>query len=406
MAEGPTVSLIIVSRQRPEMLARCLTAVAQMDHPSFEVVVVADPAGLAVAEAWPVKRVAFDARNISAARNCGIAAAAGEVVAFIDDDAVPEPLWLRRLCAPFADPGVGAAGGFVVGWNGISFEWTSGTVDRLLVPGPLTVPGAEVSLHKAQPGRAIEIKGVNCAYRRADLARIGGFDPLLRYYLDETEVNLRLARAGGRTAIVPLARVHHQKAASDQRRADRTPVSLYDIGFSSAVTLRRHDASADEMAAARARMLAHEEGKLAQLRQARRIGASEAVRLTEGLQDGFAEGQRVALPPLVPLAATGGALLPFPAHGREVVILAGRVWQGGRLRAQAQAQVAQGRIVRLYLFSPTALFHQQRFQDGYWCQTGGLFGKSDRRDPLFRLWRFQKRLAREAARFLSGFRYS
>ncbi|MCB2152739.1 MAG: glycosyltransferase, partial [Rhodobacteraceae bacterium] len=57
------------------------------------------------------------------ARNLGLAAAAGEIVAFIDDDAVPEPRWLARLTAPFADPGIAAAGGFVVGRNGISFQW-------------------------------------------------------------------------------------------------------------------------------------------------------------------------------------------------------------------------------------------------------------------------------------------
>ena len=238
-ADVPTVSLIIVSRHRPVMLARCLTAVAQMDHPAFEVVVVVDPAGLEVAKAYPVKTVVFDERNISAARNLGIAAAAGAVVAFIDDDAVPEPLWLAHLTRPFVDPKVVAAGGFVVGRNGISFEWKSGKVDRLLGTHSLPVPEDRNSLHAGQPGAAVEIKGVNCAYRRDVLAEMGGFDPLLRYYLDETEVNLRMSRLAGLTAIVPMARVHHHKAASEQRRADRAPLSLFDIGFSSAVTLRR-----------------------------------------------------------------------------------------------------------------------------------------------------------------------
>ncbi|MCB2123539.1 MAG: glycosyltransferase, partial [Rhodobacteraceae bacterium] len=63
------------------------------------------------------------------ARNLGLAAAAGEIVAFIDDDAVPEPRWLARLTAPFADPGIAAAGGFVVGRNGISFQWRASCAD-------------------------------------------------------------------------------------------------------------------------------------------------------------------------------------------------------------------------------------------------------------------------------------
>ncbi|WP_372887787.1 glycosyltransferase family 2 protein, partial [Shimia sp.] len=128
MSQSP-VSVVIVSRGRPQALARCLTGLSQQTHPSFETIVVADPSGCAAvndgAFSGLVKLVAFDEANISAARNLGIARAAGELVAFIDDDAVPEPTWLAHLVAPFdSDPEVMAAGGFVRGRNGISFQWT------------------------------------------------------------------------------------------------------------------------------------------------------------------------------------------------------------------------------------------------------------------------------------------
>ena len=77
-----------------------------------------------------VKSVPFDTSNISAARNAGIAMAAGNVIAIIDDDAVPEPSWLTHLTAPFADPAVAASGGYVIGRNGISFQWKGRTVDH------------------------------------------------------------------------------------------------------------------------------------------------------------------------------------------------------------------------------------------------------------------------------------
>ncbi len=402
-ADVPTVSLIIVSRHRPAMLARCLTAVAQMDHPAFEVVVVADPAGLEVAQAYPVETVLYDERNISAARNLGIAAAAGAVVAFIDDDAVPEPLWLAHLTRPFADPHVVAAGGFVVGRNGISFEWKSGKVDRLLGTHPLPVPEDRISLHAGQPGTAVEIKGVNCAYRRGVLADLGGFDPLLRYYLDETEVNLRMSRLAGLTAVVPMARVHHHKAASDQRRADRAPLSLYDIGFSSAVTLRRHGATLKEMTAARARVRLLEWTKLLRMMEAGRIEPRDVARLIASHDQGFVEGSDVSLPPLVPIGRPTASFMRYPSVRRDQVNLAGRSWRARSLHAHARALVAEGRIARLYLFSPTALFHRQSFRDGYWCQQGGLFGKSDRSDAVFRFWTLGKRLERESERFMGGF---
>ena len=127
------VSVVIVSRGRPAALQRCLTGVSQLQYAPFEVIVVADPDGIAAARkmdfAAHLKLVAFDKANISAARNLGIAQAAGEIVAFIDDDAVPEPQWLRYLVAPSRQSDVAAMGGFVRGRNGISYQWRAQSVD-------------------------------------------------------------------------------------------------------------------------------------------------------------------------------------------------------------------------------------------------------------------------------------
>jgi len=124
---APTVSVIVVSRGRAADLPLCLLGLSQLEYPSFEVVLVADRDGLDAARNLPffdaMKTVTFEEANISKARNLGIAEAAGEIIAFIDDDAVPEPTWLRYLTAGFSEPDVAAAGGFVRGRNGISFQW-------------------------------------------------------------------------------------------------------------------------------------------------------------------------------------------------------------------------------------------------------------------------------------------
>ena len=399
----PSVSLIIVSRGRPALLARCMTAVAQMDHPAFEVIVVADPTGLAAIAGQPVKALPFDEANISAARNLGVAAAAGDVVAFIDDDAVPEPLWLWYLTQPFADPAVVSAGGFVLGWNGISLEWAGGKVSSTLETGALAIPDGQASLHPNRPGQAIEVKGVNSAYRRQALLQAGGFDPLLRYYLDETELNLRLAQLGGLTAVVPLARVHHTKAESRQRQANRVPKSLYDVGFSTAITLRRH-AGVTGLDLAHHRLRQAEEAKLARFVARRLINAADAKQLIGTHDQGFSDALLADLPPCLPLTDGRQPFHHFPSATRPVVVLAGRPWAARSLRTKAAALARQGSIVCLFIFSPTALFHRRRFAGGVWIQRGGLFGKSDRSDPIFHLWRFSRRLSRESARFLPGFR--
>lgn len=404
MTAALPVSLIIVSRHRAHMLRRCLTAVMQMDHPNFEVIVVADPAGLGVARDFPVRTVAFDAPNISVARNLGIAAAAGQVVAFLDDDAVPEPRWLSLLTAPFADPGIDAAGGPVVGSNGFSLQWQSGRVDRLLRPGPLDLAGEGVTIVTAAPDTAVEVKGVNCAYRRATVAALGGFDPELAYYLDETELNLRLAARSARVALVPDARVHHAKAASALRRADRVPTSLWHIGASTAVTLRRHGASDAELETVWAETADHERATLAAHVARGRLGEAATGPLMATLADGFAQGRARALAPLRPITAPPAAFHRFSTAPRPVAILAGRWFQASRLKAKARRMVQEGYVVRLFLFSPTTLYHHRRFTpDGYWLQTGGLFGKSLRTDRPFRLWRFARRLTRELTLAGTGF---
>ena len=405
MTEVLPVSVIIASRRRPKALRRCLTALSQLDYSHFEVIVVADPAGLAVAGDFPVKTVGYATPNISVARNLGIAAAAGEVVAFIDDDAAPEPQWLRELAAVFLDPIVSAAGGFVLGANGISFQWKSGTVDRLLGVAPLDVPDDRTSLHHTQPGRAIEIKGVNCAYRRSVIAGMGGFDPELRYYLDETELNLRLAGLRAVTAISPGARVHHAKAASEQRRADRAPRSLWDIGASAAVTLRRNHASGEEVAAVRRSLRTQERSKLLRLMVSGHIEPRHVGALDRTFDAGFADGMTRKLCGMVALPDPPSEFLAFPARRIVPVVLSGKSWQNRRLRRLAVAHVRRGDTVRLFLLSPTALFHRVAFvADGYWLQRGGLFGKSRRSDPYFRFWRFRGRIAREVAMSGADFR--
>ena len=112
-------SVVVVSRGRVADLPLCLIGLSQLDYPSFEIVLVADPEGIAAVQVLDfvdqVKQVTFDEPNISAARNLGIAQAAGDIVAFIDDDAVAEPTWLTHLMKGFEQPEVACAGGFVIG---------------------------------------------------------------------------------------------------------------------------------------------------------------------------------------------------------------------------------------------------------------------------------------------------
>jgi len=408
----PPVSVIVVSRGRPKALRLCLTGLSQVVYSSFEIIVVADPGGEAAVQdlsfGSQIKTALFDLPNISAARNIGLAAASGEIVAFIDDDAVPEPRWLEHLVAPFENPEVASVGGFVRGRNGISFQWKARAVDGAANHVDLVVDETHPSIPDLPAGFALKTEGTNMAFRREILASYGGFDTDFAFFLDETDVNLRLHRAGYKAAISPLAQVHHAYAESDRRGADRSVRDLTGLGRSLAVFLGKH--CAEDQRVARWAAFYEEQRKrvldqmVRGLLEPRDIGP-----LLAGLESGFTEGAISLQLGQVDFPATKRAFACFERpRGKSDVVLAGRVWQGAKLRAEAARRVSQGDAVSVFVFSHSMLFHRVRYcLPGYWRQTGGLWGRSARNERIFQAYRFDARVQTEKkrvgkSRFSSG----
>ena len=391
------VSVIIVSRNRPAAVSRCLAGLRQSDHPDFEVVVVADPAGLIVAGAG-IKAIAYDRPNISVARNLGLAAASGAVVAFIDDDAVPEPTWLTRLVTAFDDPAVSAAAGYVRGRDGIALEWQAQVMDKRGQAQPLVCDAAWTTVHHGRAGLGIVTIGTNMAVRRDVLLRMGGFDPAYRYFLDESDVNMRLAVAGHGTAIVPLAQVHHASAASERRRSDRAPLSLNELGASTAVFLRKYAQESDRAGALDALRLKHRQTALRRMVSGR-MEPRDVKRLLATLEQGIRDGLARRIADLPPIPAATAPFLPFSGTGpKPGAVFAGWFWNRRRLHADALRLRAAGTIVTVMTFTPSALHHHMRFSDsGFWEQRGGVFGRSSPSGPLVRFTRLRDRIRRECA---------
>ncbi|MBL4929679.1 glycosyltransferase family 2 protein [Fuscibacter oryzae] len=401
-ASPDDASVVIVSRHRAASLARCLVALSQQDHPRFEVIVVADPEGLAAAQATGLglKLVGFDQPNISAARNLGLAQAAAPLVAFIDDDAVAEATWLSRLVRPFHLPDVVASTGFVRGRNGISYQWRAASVDARGQDHPLEVP-EEGAVLPSRPGFAVKTVGTNCAFRAAALRAVGGFDPAYRFYLDEADVNLRLGPQG-LTAIVPLAQVHHGFEASPRRRADRVPTDLQEIAASTAVFLRRH--APEALGGGLALLREQQKARLDRHRKAGRLTVAEVTALLKGLEQGWADGESRALREFAPLRAVTPDLKPLADTGpRPGLVLAGRIWSRRRLLREAKLKAPQA-IVTVYSLSPTPRRHSVRFDPhGFWLHQGGLFGQVLRAGPRLRLLGFGARIRLEC-RYWAKFR--
>ena len=398
------VSVVVVSRGRPDLLIRCLTGLAQLCYRNFEIVVAADRTGHDAVCARQldtgIKLLHFDEANISRARNAALARASGEVVAFIDDDAVPEPSWLDQLSAPFLESAVTAAGGFVIGRNGITFQWTARAVDRLGRKTELEHSGEAPFVPMPPAGFSPKTEGTNFAVRRDHLVRLGGFDPAFRFYMDETDLNRRIAAAGGTTVMVPRAIVHHGFAASTRRAGDRAPTDLTEIGASSAVFLRKH-APGCIFEAELARLKREHRMALVQYMVDGGLEPRDVSTRLEELAAGFAEGLERDISPTAPLPDVAEPFKPLIPKKKAPASLyfAGRPWNRKGLRAKAKAAVAAGDIVTIFRFSPTALPHRVRFHEGgWWEQRGGLFGRASRDEPYFRLQSFRARLRKEWAR--------
>ena len=230
-AYQPKVSVVINTYNRGWWLDRCIASLEAQTYTNFEVIAVNGPSNDSTADVlnrWKgrVKTVSTQSRILSVSRNEGIAAAAGDLVAFIDDDAVADPHWLERLAPAFLDPKTGGAGGLVYRMNGRDIEFSCGTLDR---EGFVEWNRAEAGSHfDWSRGRLNTVSGNNCIFRRSALERIGGFDERIEYYHDEADIVWRLERAGFRTVHRPNAIVYHE-AARSQNRTGRHQLNWYAI---------------------------------------------------------------------------------------------------------------------------------------------------------------------------------
>lgn len=370
-------SVIVLNRDRPAEIKRCVKAMGQQTHRSFELVIVTNAPDL-LGDVGAAKVVRFDDENVSAARNHGIAASAGDIIAFCDDDAVPEPTWLDRLVVPFSDETIGGVGGLVRGRNGISVQWGPQTFDRYGNDWPLEGDPPE--------GRCLKTVGTNCAFRRDALSEVQGFDESFRYFLDETDLNSRLAEAGWGLSYVSDAEVHHSYASNACRTSERVPRNLYEIGASKAYFCQRHG-DAQKIGA---EIDGFRRAQMYRLIKAMHLGLIEPRDVTavmETLDAGLTAG-KVRTSNLV----QGGfpktqAFQVFPSAqpGTPAQLRYGLLRRGAG-RKEAERLSSNGDVVTLFEHSPTALMARVWYDDaGYWHHRGGIFGRINRDDPYLTL---------------------
>jgi glycosyltransferase involved in cell wall biosynthesis len=215
-----TVSVVICTRDRPDALARCLASLQAQSRRPDQVVVVdnasRDDRTRQVALAAGAGYVREDRPGLDIARNAGAHAAAGEIVAYTDDDVTLHPRWLARIAAAFDAPDIMAVTGLVLpaeletaAQQLFERHWGFGRGFRRLDFG-----SAYFARHRAHGCPTWEIgAGANMAFRREAFDRIGLFDERLDVGAagcsGDSEYWYRVLAGGWRCRYEPSAVVFH-----------------------------------------------------------------------------------------------------------------------------------------------------------------------------------------------------
>jgi GT2 family glycosyltransferase len=245
-----TLSVVIATYCRPDGLRRAVESLRRQSRPPDQIVValwsgdapttpvareLASPTRGMPLEQPTITLVEVDDRRLLPKENQGMGAATGDIVCFLDDDAVARPAWLERIARHYADPTVGGVGGRDVIWHADQAPETPvRAVGRLSWFGRL-----DGNHHRSSKGlRDVEfLKGCNMSFRRELLPqldhRLAGEIP----YGFEVDLGLAVRAQARRIVYDPEASVDHY--ASSDMTAARTGLS-YVVNHNQTYILLKH----------------------------------------------------------------------------------------------------------------------------------------------------------------------
>jgi len=202
----PSISVIVCTYNGKRTIRDCLEGIKKIDYPNFEVIVVNDGStdgSEIIARDYGFRVISIPNGGLSNARNVGMRAATGEIVAYIDDDAVPDPEWLTYLATTFLyTDHVGVGGPNIPPAD-----------DGPIAECVANSPGGPI--HVLLTDREAEhIPGCNMAFRRDALMAVDGFDARFRIAGDDVDLCWRLLKRGWTLGFNPAAMVWHHRRNS------------------------------------------------------------------------------------------------------------------------------------------------------------------------------------------------
>jgi len=226
----PRVSIIIPTKDAPQLLERCLASLHEKtSYPDFEVLLVdngtTDAEALRTMKRYPVRRIDFPERfNFSRANNRGATEATGSFLVFLNNDTeITTPDWLQHLLWYAEQPDVGAAGTLLLYGDGTVQHagvvlGMRGTADHVMRGFPSDLDGYAGSLSCAREVSAVTAA---CMMMRKELFQeIGGFNEHFFTAYQDADLCLRLRERGLRIIYTPEAVVIHHESRSRKNYYD------------------------------------------------------------------------------------------------------------------------------------------------------------------------------------------
>ncbi|MBW4644535.1 MAG: glycosyltransferase family 2 protein [Goleter apudmare HA4340-LM2] len=204
----PLVSIIICTSDRPIFLEKALHSLTYLSYQNFEAIVIDASStketseivySLASNSSFKLHFQKVEPKNISYSRNVGIKLATGSIVAFFDDDAIPPSDWIEQLLKVYAVHGdkCAAVGGTVRDLTrpGYPLQFRHG-ISNLFSETIAIRPDNAADYNQVNGFWFNGLMGTNISFRKDLVEKINGYDEFFDYFLDETDVCLRLIQAG------------------------------------------------------------------------------------------------------------------------------------------------------------------------------------------------------------------
>jgi len=206
LTAAPKATVVVAAYNAASTIGDCLSSIRELNYPNFETIVVDDgstDSTSEIANQDGVRTIRIEHKGLAAARNAGVDAASGEVIAFIDADARADRDWLYHLIETIKRRDAAAAAGPNFAPNPQSAR----------AAAMAAAPGLPQEV-RAGDDRLAQLCGCNMAITKAALIKAGGFDPMFTNAGDDVDLSWRLTESTETLAYAPGAVVIHERRAT------------------------------------------------------------------------------------------------------------------------------------------------------------------------------------------------